>query len=133
MACKQFQFFECPDKEKCQVLIQVVQPDVCDCEGTFACCDDSMVTLEEKTADFKTEKHVPVVEKTPDGAKVVVGSTPHPMEADHWIQFIEVRTSDGQLLRQYLDPGDAPEAAFTFEGDIIATREHCNKHGLWMA
>jgi len=63
--------------------------------------------------------------------KVVVGSTPHPMEADHWIQFIEICTSGGQLLRQFLKPGDAPEAVFAFEGDVLAAREHCNKHGLW--
>ncbi len=131
MACKQFELFQCPDKDKCDGLIEVVQPESCDCEGSFACCGMDMNALEAKTADAATEKHVPVVEKTADGAKVVVGSTLHPMEDDHWIQFIELCTDKGQLLRQFLSPGNAPEAVFKFDGGVCCVREHCNKHGLW--
>ena len=131
MACKQFQLFQCPDTDKCDVLIEVVQPETCDCDGAFACCGTDMAALEAKTADAATEKHVPVVEKTADGAKVVVGSTPHPMADDHWIQFVELCTDKGQLLRQFLSPGDAPEAVFKFDGEVMGVREHCNKHGLW--
>ena len=130
MSGKRFELYQCPD-EDCQVLVEMVEPESCDCDCNFQCCDKPMGLLEEKTADAATEKHVPVVEKTADGAKVVVGSTPHPMADDHWIQFIEVGTSTGQLLRQFLNPGDAPEAVFKFNGDVCCVREHCNKHGLW--
>ena len=130
MSGKRFEIYQCPD-EDCQVLVEMVEPESCDCDCNFQCCDKAMAVLEEKTADAATEKHVPVVEKTADGAKVVVGSTPHPMADDHWIQFIEIGTSNGQLLRQFLNPGDAPEAVFKFDGDVCCVREHCNKHGLW--
>ena len=49
-------------------------------KGELVCCGKPMTLLEEKTADWTTEKHVPVIEKTDAGIKVTVGSTPHPME-----------------------------------------------------
>jgi len=130
MSGKRFEIYQCPD-EDCKVLVELVEPESCDCDCSFQCCDQPLTLLEEKSADAATEKHVPVVEETADGAKVVVGSTPHPMADDHWIQFIELGTSNGQLLRQYLSPGGAPEAVFKFDGDVVCVREHCNKHGLW--
>ena len=57
------------------------------------------------------EKHVPVVEKVDGGFKVKVGSVAHPMEEKHYIEFIEI-IADGKIYRQYLNPGDAPEAVF---------------------
>ena len=39
----------------------------------------TMILLSEQTADFKNEKHGPVVEKTGSGIKVTVGSTIHPI------------------------------------------------------
>ncbi len=43
-----------------------------------------------QTADWKTEKHVPVIEKSPGLVKVKVGSIPHPMEEKHYIEWIEI-------------------------------------------
>jgi superoxide reductase len=51
------------------------------------------------------------------------------MEEKHYIEWIEV-VSGGKVYRQFLNPGDAPEAKFTIEGEVIA-REYCNLHGLW--
>lgn len=100
-------------------------------EGQLVCSDQPMEKLEEKTADSATEKHVPVVEQTDAGVKVVVGSVPHPMEEKHFIEWIEIQVGN-QVLRQYLKPGDAPEAFFAgVKGDVIAAREYCNVHGLW--
>ncbi len=129
MAAKQFEMYECCSQD-CDLIVEVVQPECCEQGGEFTCCGEKMGRLEEKTADFKTEKHVPVVEKVDGGVKVTVGSTPHPMEEDHWIQFIEV-CSAGKLYRQYLKPGDPPEAFFPIDADGLVAREHCNKHGLW--
>ena len=90
-----------------------------------------MKLQEEKTADSKTEKHVPIIEATPNGVKVTVGSVPHPMVDDHYIEWIEVANGP-YVNRKYLKPGDKPEAEFYVKlqpGLIV--REFCNKHGLW--
>jgi len=98
--------------------------------GELVCCGQPMELLDEKTADAATEKHVPVIEKIDGGIKVKVGSVPHPMEEKHYIEWIEL-LADGKAYRQFLNPGDAPEAVFTIEADSVSAREHCNVHGLW--
>ena len=98
--------------------------------GELVCCGKPMEKLAAKTADEGREKHVPVIEKTEDGVKVKVGSVPHPMEDNHYIEWIEV-IADGKAYRQFLNPGDVPEAEFAVEAAQISAREHCNKHGMW--
>ncbi len=100
--------------------------------GQLVCCGQPMELLTEKTEDVGMEKHVPVIERTDKGIKVKVGSVPHPMEENHYIQWIELIV-DGISLRKFLKPGDLPEAEFKInikEGSIFA-REYCNIHGLW--
>jgi superoxide reductase len=70
------------------------------------------------------------VEKTDNGYKVTVGSVAHPMEEDHYIEWIELVAGD-YSSRQFLDPGDAPEAVFCTDSDDVAVRAYCNIHGLW--
>jgi superoxide reductase len=89
-----------------------------------------MELQEENTVDAAVEKHVPVIEKTGTGVIVKVGSVPHPMEEDHYIQWIEV-TADGRVYRKFLNPGDRPEAEFEVKAETIQAREYCNLHGLW--
>ncbi|WP_457558566.1 desulfoferrodoxin family protein [Candidatus Harpocratesius sp.] len=100
-------------------------------EGT-ACTDEKchLDALSPKTADWKNEKHVPIVERTDKGIKVTVGSTLHPMVDDHWITMIEVISGNKQY-RQYLKPGDPPVAEFPIDDADVIAREYCNKHGLW--
>ncbi|MCK4858491.1 MAG: desulfoferrodoxin, partial [candidate division Zixibacteria bacterium] len=38
---------------------------------------------------------------------------------------------DGKAYRQFLKPGDTPEAVFQIETDSVVAREYCNVHGLW--
>ena len=71
---------------------------------TLACCGQNMVKLEAKTADEGKEKHVPVIEETPDGLIIKVGSVAHPMEEDHYIKFIEIIKND-KVIRAELKPG----------------------------
>ena len=99
-------------------------------KGQLVCCGKPMVLMKEGTVDAAKEKHVPVVEKVEGGVKVKVGSVPHPMEEKHYIEWIEVLV-DGQVYRQHLNPGDAPEAFFPVEGKDVSAREYCNLHGLW--
>ncbi|MBT3376254.1 MAG: desulfoferrodoxin [Lentisphaerae bacterium] len=100
------------------------------------CCGEAMALLDEKTADAATEKHVPVIEKVDGGYKVTVGSVPHPMADDHYIEWIELSCGD-VVSRAYMKPGEKPEAFFccccACECQPPTAREHCNKHGLWKA
>jgi len=100
--------------------------------GELVCCGQAMKLVKENTVDASKEKHVPVVERTADGFKVKVGSVAHPMEDKHWIEWVEV-IADGKVYRQYLKPGQAPEAVFCIKADTVTAREYCNLHGLWKA
>lgn len=101
-------------------------------QGELVCCNQPMAQLVENTVDAATEKHVPVIKKTEDGVVVKVGEVAHPMEESHYIEWIEVIAGDN-IHRQFLNPGQTPEAAFKAVGDQVSAREFCNLHGLWKA
>jgi len=101
-------------------------------QGELVCCGQPMARLVENTVDAAKEKHVPVIEKIEGGVKVKVGDVAHPMEEKHWIEWVEI-IADGKTYRQYLNPGNAPEATFDVQADQITAREYCNLHGLWKA
>ena len=101
-------------------------------KGSLVCCGKPMSLLVENTVDAAKEKHVPVIETVEGGVKVKVGEVPHPMEEKHWIQWVEI-IADGKTYRQYLNPGETPEATFNVTADQITAREYCNIHGLWKA
>jgi len=100
--------------------------------GTLVCCGKEMILQQENTVDASLEKHVPVIEKTKDGILVKVGSTPHPMEEAHYIEWIEI-IIDGRTCKHFLKPGDLPQAEFKAQGDKIIARAYCNLHGLWQS
>jgi len=112
--------------ELCGNIVEVVHGGV----GELVCCGQAMKLFVENTVDAAREKHVPVVEQTADGIKVKVGSVAHPMEEKHYIEWVEVIDAQGKAYRQFLKPGEAPEAAFCLKGAVTA-REYCNLHGLW--
>ena len=101
-------------------------------KGDLVCCGQPMNLLVENTVDAAKEKHVPVIEKIDGGVKVKVGEVAHPMEEKHWIEWVEI-IADGKTYRQYLNPGEVPEANFNITADQITAREYCNIHGLWKA
>jgi len=98
--------------------------------GQMTCCGEPMKHLIEQTADAAMEKHVPVIEKIAGGYKVKVGSAPHPMAPEHFIEWIELLAGD-RAYRQFLAPGGAPEAVFKVQAESAGAREFCNVHGLW--
>lgn len=114
---------------KCAVCGNIVEV-IYGSTGELVCCGQPMELLDEKTADAATEKHVPVIEKIDGGYKVTVGSTLHPMEEKHYIEWIEL-LADGKAYRQFLNPGDTPQAVFNVQADSVTAREYCNVHGLW--
>jgi len=126
---KQREVYEC---KHCGMQIEVLRSG----GPVPACCGEPMALLEEKTADAATEKHVPVIEKVDGGYKVTVGSVPHPMADDHYIEWIELACGD-VVCKAYMKPGEKPEAFFcctcTCDCRPPTAREHCNKHGLWQA
>lgn len=98
--------------------------------GELVCCGEPMVLFVENTVDAAKEKHIPVVEKADQGIKVKVGSVPHPMEEKHYIEWVEIIV-DGKAYREFLKPGDAPEALFGLQDENVTAREYCSIHGLW--
>lgn len=114
---------------KCEVCGNIVEV-LHEGKGELVCCGQPMKLFVANTVDAAKEKHVPVVEKTASGIKVKVGSAAHPMEEKHYIEWIEV-IADGKAYRQFLNPGEAPEATFEIKADNITAREYCNVHGLW--
>lgn len=114
--------------ELCNNIIEVLHAG----HGELVCCDQAMICLQENTVDAAKEKHVPVIEKIEGGVKVAVGSVAHPMEEKHYIEWIEI-VAGGKTYRQFLNPGDAPEAVFKVEAASVTAREYCNLHGHWKA
>jgi superoxide reductase len=122
---EKLQVYKC---ELCGNIVEVVHGG----KGELVCCGQPMKLLVENTVDAAREKHVPVIETSEEGYKVKVGSVAHPMEEKHHIEWIEV-IADGKAYRQFLKPGDVPEASFKVDGNQVTAREHCNLHGLWKA
>jgi len=114
---------------KCEVCGNIVEV-LHGGEGELVCCGEPMKLFKENTVDAAREKHVPVLSAAEHGVKVQVGAVPHPMEEKHWIEWVEV-VVDGKAYRQFLNPGEAPEATFCVAGENVVAREYCNLHGLW--
>jgi superoxide reductase len=122
---ERLQVYKC---DLCGNIIEVLQGG----GGELVCCGQAMNLLVENTVDAAREKHVPVVARVEGGVKVSVGSVAHPMEAKHYIEWIEVIAGD-KAYRQFLNPGQAPEAFFCIDAWPVTAREHCNLHGVWKA
>jgi len=112
--------------EICGNIVEVLHGGV----GTLVCCGEDMVLQVADSVDAAVEKHVPVIEKTDAGIKVLIGSVPHPMETEHYIEWAQLIAGDVSY-RIFLKPGVAPEALFEIPSDQITAREYCNLHGLW--
>lgn len=98
------------------------------------CCGEEMEELIPGSIDASHEKHVPVLEIDGDTVTVTIGSVPHPMTGEHFIEWISLETRCGNQ-RKALKPGDKPQACFRLcEGDQVKRAyAYCNLHGLWKA
>ncbi|HDQ59753.1 MAG TPA: desulfoferrodoxin [Candidatus Woesearchaeota archaeon] len=117
------QIYKC---EVCGNIIEVLHTGI----GELVCCGKPMVLKKEDDGPADYEKHAPVIEKTEKSVKVKVGATEHPMQKDHYIEWIELIV-DGKYARRFLTPADKPEAEFCMTGEKIKARMYCNIHGLW--
>ena len=120
---EQLQIYKC---EVCGNIVEVLHGGA----GELVCCGEPMKLYEENAVDAAVEKHVPVKEASDHGLKVKVGSAAHPMTEEHYVEWIEV-VADGKAYREFLKPGDAPEATFCIDAEEVVLREYCNLHGLW--
>lgn len=121
------QIYKC---EHCGIVVSVIQPG----GGALVCCGTEMQLMEEKTAEQEgKEKHVPVVEVEGNTVTVRVGSIPHPMEENHYIQLIQLLQNDKVIMGKSLNPGEEPKVVFcNIENtENLSAREICNIHGLW--
>lgn len=110
----------------CGNITEVLHPS----GGQLVCCGQPMNLLQENSKDAATEKHVPVITKIDGGYKVTVGEVLHPMQPEHFIEWIELIAGD-EIQRKYLKPGDTPEAIFYTKATEVTAREFCNLHGNW--
>ena len=117
---------------KCNVcgnIVEVVHAG----KGELVCCGQPMELKEELSEGEYAEKHAPVVEGTESGIRVKIGAVEHPMEPEHYIEWIEVHT-DASTCKEFLKPGQEPAADFDIKkADVKKTRMYCNVHGLWKA
>lgn len=116
---------------KCNICGNIVEV-VHQGEGSLVCCNKPMVLFKENTVDAAKEKHVPAITREGDVVTIKVGSVEHPMEEKHYIEWVEI-IDGGKVYRQYLKPGEKPEAKFCVTGNRVTAREFCNLHGLWIA
>ncbi|MFH7320614.1 desulfoferrodoxin [Desulfurivibrio sp. D14AmB] len=122
---KKLEVYKC---DLCGNIVEVLHAGA----GQLVCCGQPMRLMTENTVDAAKEKHVPVIEKVEGGYLVKVGAVPHPMEEKHYIEWIEL-LADGKVYRQFLEPGQTPEAFFPVSAAQVTAREYCNLHGLWKA
>jgi len=116
---KKNQIWKC---EVCGNIVEVLHKGA----DSLVCCGKPMVLMEENGVDAAEEKHVPAVE----GKTVKVGSVSHPMDEDHYIEWIEASSDSGMApCKKFLKPGERAEVEFPFV--VKSARAYCNLHGLW--
>lgn len=116
--------------EHCGNIIAMVH----DSGVPIMCCGQKMKEIIPGTTDAAKEKHIPVYEVKDNKVCVTVGSVEHPMQSEHYIEWVSLQTKYGNQ-RKALKPGDAPKVCFALcEGDEVeAVYAYCNLHGLWKA
>lgn len=117
----------------CTVCGNIIEK-IHDSGNDVTCCMKTMVELEPGTTDGKAEFHVPVCKQEGNKVKICIGQEPHPMTEEHHIEWVQIVTNKG-VGRQYLKPGDKPEACFHLCEDekICEIYAYCNLHKLWKA
>ena len=97
--------------------------------GSLVCCGEKMEELVPNTVDASAEKHVPQYDVRDDKIVVQVGEIMHPMDEDHYINFVALEYGDTIEIHNF-KPGDEPVWFFEYvENSTVYA--YCNKHGLW--
>ena len=100
------------------------------------CCGQDMDLLKAGTGDGAVEKHVPVIEREDDGHHITVsvGSAPHPMTKEHYIQFV-VLAYGSRFDFRLIDAEEDQTTRFSIKDNSIPliAYAYCNLHGLYEA
>ena len=98
------------------------------------CCGEKMTEIIPGSVDAAWENHVPVYEVEGNQVIVTIGFLEHPMEEEHFIEWVFLQTKQG-TQRKVLKPDQEPKVCFAIcEGDEgEAVYAYCNLHGLWKA
>lgn len=127
---KELSFYRCPHCGN--VIVKTVDSGV-----SVVCCGEPMQLLVPHTEDQGQEKHLPIVSRSCSTSsqdctlQVRVGSTPHPMMPEHYIQWVCMEYRHGFHLMR-LSASDPPCAEFcSCKEQPVAVYEYCNLHGLW--
>ena len=98
------------------------------------CCGEAMKEIIAGEVEASTEKHIPVYKVEGNKVFVTVGEVEHPMQEEHYIEWISIQTKFGNQ-RKVLEPNQKPEVCFSIcEGDEVEVLyAYCNLHGLWKA
>ena len=123
----EMKFYQC---EICGQIVAIVH----ETAAPLVCCGKPMKEMVPGSIDASHEKHVPVIEVDGNKVWVTVGSAPHPMMPEHYIEWISLRTQTGNQ-RKELKPGMEPRVCFRIcDGDeVLGAFAFCNLHGLWEA
>lgn len=116
-------FYRC---EVCGNLVELINKG----GGELVCCDQPMTELKPNTVDASVEKHVPAVTRKDGKLYIQIGSTPHPMVPEHYIEWVAV-IGDKTMRRIALAPGEEPKVELVDTGEEVDVYAYCNIHGLW--
>ena len=119
------QFYKC---DICGNIAQILHEG----EGNLVCCGQEMNLLEAKSDETMAEKHVPKFFSDGELDFIQVGSIPHPMQDEHYIEFIQAVSDDKNcLVTRFLYPNQEPKMSLNKPENLIKAYEYCNIHGLW--
>ena len=130
--CSHIEFGKAPDK--CPVCMSPREK--------YSQNDNVFIESEEKSKEAAI-KHIPSVtinkecklipELSCADIIVRIGKAIHPMEAAHYIRFINCYVDDAYVSRVMLSPGVFAGACFHLKarGNKVRIVENCNIHGYW--
>ena len=105
--------------------------------------NDNVFTESEEKSKEAAIKHIPSItinkecklipELSCADIIVRIGKAIHPMEAAHYIRFIDCYVDDAYVSRVMLSPGVFAGACFHLKtkGNKVRIVENCNIHGYW--
>ncbi len=98
------------------------------------CCGQKMNEIIAGSTDAAQEKHIPVYRIENNKVIVSVGDVEHPMTAEHLIEWVSIKTKQGNQ-RKALTAGQKPQVTFAIceDDELEAVYAYCNLHGLWQA
>ena len=98
----------------------------------LVCCGQQMEVLTPNTNDGAKEKHVPVYSVRCGKVTVNIGTIPHPMTPEHYIEWVKLQTNKGNQFKR-LSYNTEPTVTFNISKDekIEAVFAYSNLHGLW--